>query len=68
MNKMSVCYYPLVADKKRKAYRKSRRCALCQNLSIAYCGCCKKAYCYSVGGKKHIEHAWLIISNLWRGG
>ena len=53
MKKLSICYYSLVSDKKKKSCRKSRRCVLCQNLSIAYCGCCKKAYYYSVCGKKH---------------
>ena len=51
--KPSICFYPVVTNEKGKSYKKSRRCILCTNLSIAYCSCCNKAYCYSVGGKKH---------------
>ena len=52
-NKTNVCYYPMVANKQGKNYRKSRRCATCNKLTVTYCGCCDKSYCYPVGGKKH---------------
>ena len=48
-----IKYYPTKTNEKGKTYKKSRRCVTCRMLSVAYCGCCNKAYCHSVGGKKH---------------
>ena len=53
MIKPSICFYLVVTNEKSKSYKKSRRCVLCTNLSVAYCSCCNKAYCYSVSSKKH---------------
>ena len=48
-----ICYYPVVTNKKGKTYKKSRRCVKCNNLSVTYCGCCKKTYCHAVGTRNH---------------
>ena len=48
-----IKHYPTTTNRKGKTYKKSRRCVTCDKLSVAYCGCCDKAYCHSIGGKKH---------------
>ena len=48
-----VCFYPCITNKKGKTYKKSRRCIVCNMLTVTFCGCCNKAYCYAVGGRKH---------------
>ena len=51
--KPCICYYPSVTNAKGKTYKKSRRCVKCNHLTVAYCGCCDKAFCHAVGGRKH---------------
>ena len=53
VKKLRVCFYPAVTNEKDKLCKKSRRCVLCQNLSVACCSCCNKAYCYSFSRQKH---------------
>ena len=48
-----VKFYPSVTNEKGKTYKKSRRYIICQKLTVTYCRCCNKAFCYIVGGKKH---------------
>ena len=48
-----ICFYPCITSKQGKMYKKSRRCIDCQKLTVIYCNCCSKAYCYIVGRKKH---------------
>ena len=43
----------MVTNAKGKTYKKSRRCVKCNHLTVAYCGCCDKAFCHAVGGRKH---------------
>ena len=58
--KPSILYYPVTTNKKGKSYTKSRRCVLCKTgLTVAYCSCCEKSYCYSVSGKKHDRNCML---------
>ena len=52
-NEPCVKYYKSTANTKGKNYTKSRRCIKCYKLSIVYYGCCKKTFCYLVGGKMH---------------
>ena len=48
-----VKYYDSAANAKGKTCTKSRRCIKCNKLSIAYCGCYNKTYCYAVDRKKY---------------
>ena len=50
-NEPCVKYYKSTTNTKGKMHTKSRRYIKCRKLSIAYCSCCKKTFCYSVGGK-----------------
>ena len=48
-----ICFYLYLTNIKSKLYKKSRRCIICQKLTIVYYGYCTKAYCYAIGSKKH---------------
>ena len=48
-----VKFYPSATNEKGNAYKKSRRRVVCSKLTVAYCGCCNKAFYYAVGSKKH---------------
>lgn len=48
-----IKYYQTATNAKGKNYTKSRRCIKCRNFSVAYCGCCGKTFCYSIGTKNH---------------
>ena len=68
-----IKYYPTKTNGKGKTYKKSRRCVSCNMLSVAYCGCCDKTFCHSVGGKKHdrtclIDHIKKMKREGRRGG
>ena len=64
VKKLSVLFYPLVTNNKGKPYRKSRRCVLYSQLSVAYCSCCEKDFIILLVARSTLKHAWLIISNL----
>ena len=50
---LKIKFYSITKNQKGKNYRKSRRCVEYNKLTVAYCGCCNKAYCYSVGTVNH---------------
>ena len=36
-----------------KTCAKLRRCVVCNEFSVAHCGCCNETFCHAVGSKKH---------------
>ena len=68
IQELCIKFYLSITNTKSKTYKKSRKCIVYHKLSIAYCGCCNKAFCYSVGGKKYnrtclINHMKIIKQN-----
>ena len=48
-----VRFYKTTKNAKGKSHAKSRRCVNCTKFSVAFCSCCNKTHCYSVGNTKH---------------
>ena len=45
--KLYVCYYSFITNTKGKIHEMSRRCIICNKLTVAYCDHCNRGYCYS---------------------